>query len=177
MKGSASELVLGLRALNLFQKPGAWEPLQKTVRAPGDLRIEVIGVEEGSDLHLDLQLESVVEGIYVSGTVRATAVGTDVRTLEPLSLDLEVPINELFAYDADSEEEDEVYGITGDRLDLEQAIRDAIVMALPFQPVADDADEDFSYTAGAAWEPESEAEDADPRWAALKSLLDEKKES
>ena len=66
--------------------------------APEDLRTEVIGVPAGSDLELDLRLESVLEGILVSGSVRAVAVGECARCLEPLERPIEVDLQELFAY-------------------------------------------------------------------------------
>lgn len=171
-----SELVLDLRKLGLIDRPGEWTRLDTTVPAPEDLRIEMIGVPEGSPMELALQLESVVEGIFVSGTVRAAAQGQDARTLEDLELPLDVAITELFVYEREPGDE-ESYTVDRDRLDLEPAIRDAVVMALPFRPVKDEDEdgEDFRYTLGEDL-PESVPE-TDPRWSALKNLLDEKKES
>lgn len=169
-----SELVLDLRKLGLIDRPGEWTRLDTTVPAPEDLRIEMIGVPEGSPMALALQLESVVEGIFVSGTVRAAAQGQDARTLEDLELPLDVAISELFVYEPEPGDE-ESYTVDRGRLDLEPAIRDAVVMALPFRPVKDEDDEDFRYTLGEDL-PESVPE-TDPRWSALKNLLDEKKES
>ena len=171
-----SELVFDLRSMGLLQKPGEWDRVEITAPAPEDLRIEVIGVAEGTPMDLKLMFESVVEGIYVSGTVSATATGQDVRTLEELELPITVDINELYLYTPEPGDE-ESYVIDHGRLDLEPAIRDAVVMALPFSPVKDpDTDGDFHYTVG---EPaEDVVEDtADPRWSALKSLLETKKES
>ncbi|GAA4284910.1 DUF177 domain-containing protein [Brevibacterium daeguense] len=169
-----SELVLDLRKLGLIGSPGEWSKLDFTVSAPEDLRLEMIGVPVGSPLHLALQLESVVEGIYVSGSVRAVARGQDARTLEDLELPLDVAITELFVYEAEPEDE-ESYRVDRGRLDLEPAIRDAVVMALPFRPLKDEDGEDFRYTVGE--EIDDDDAEADPRWSALKSLLDEKKES
>ena len=42
--------------------------LTEHVPAPGDLGVALIGVQEGSDVELDLRLEAVHEGILVSGT-------------------------------------------------------------------------------------------------------------
>lgn len=172
-----SDFVFALRPLGLFQKPGTWVSVAETVPAPAGLAIEVIGVPAGSDLVLDLQLESVAEGIYVSGTVQVKAVGEDIRTLDPLELDIAVDLNELFVYHANKEnEEEDLYEIDGDRLDLEPAVRDAVVMALPFRPTVSDDDTDFSFTLGEDID-EEEAEGPDPRWSALQNLLDDKKES
>jgi uncharacterized protein len=170
----ASELVLDTRKLGLAATPGRWEDVSLSVRAPEDLRIEVIGVPEGSQMQLDLRLESVAEGIYVSGTVFGTAKGQDVRTLEDVEIPVEVSIEELFAYEADPQDE-ETYVMQGDMLDLEPAVRDAVVMSLPFRPRKDDDEGEFSYTLGEDIDP-GEPED-DPRWAALKSVLNQEKES
>ncbi|WP_349827566.1 YceD family protein [Brevibacterium litoralis] len=165
-----SELVLDLRALGLLDSPGEWSQLSQTVPAPADLRIEVIGVPAGSPLALDLRLESVVEGIFVSGTVNATARGQDARTSEDIELPVSTTVEELFLYEVDPEDE-ESYGIDHGRLDLEPAIRDAVVMALPFRPLKDGDAEDFRYTLGE--EIVEDVPETDPRWSALKDLLDE----
>jgi uncharacterized protein len=171
-------LVFNIRQLGLFRKPGTWHKVDLTVKAPEDLKIEVIGIPEGSDIRLDVQLESVVEGIYVSGSIFGTAVGIDVRTLEPLSLDIEADIQEHVVYaDAEVSEDEDLYVLDGERLDFEPVLRNAMVMALPFSPVHDDGDTDFRYQVGDDLEIEEEDDSADPRWAALQGLLDEKKES
>lgn len=167
-------LVLDLRAMGLANKPGEWSKLDTTVKAPQDLRIELIGVPTGDPVHLELQIESVVEGIYVSGSVSAVAKGQDARTLEDFDLPLNVEINELFVYEPDPSDE-ETYPVVRDRIDLEPAVRDAIVMALPFRPLTGDGEGDFQYTLGEDIV-ESE-EESDPRWSALQSLLNEEKES
>ncbi|WGW13059.1 YceD family protein [Saxibacter everestensis] len=177
MADARSDLVFNTRQLGLYRKPGSWRKLELVVKAPADLKIEVIGIEEGSDLSLDLQLESVVEGVYVSGTVRGLASGIDIRTLEPLEREIVAEIQELFVYpDEEFDSDDELYSLDVERLDFEPALRDAMVMALPFRPVAEEDDTEFSYQTGDSAESDNEESD-DPRWSALKSLLDEKKES
>ena len=96
------------------------------------------------DLELDLRLEAVMEGVLVSGTARGRAVGECVRCLEAMSEDVEVDVQELFVYpdkarvrdetDPASDEKDE-YELDGDLIDVEPVLRDAVVLALPFQPV------------------------------------------
>ena len=64
------------------------------------------------------------------------------RCLEPIHEDIEVTFQELFVYDdtrhrvrGDSEEDDETSRLEDDLLDLEPLLRDAVVLALPFQPL------------------------------------------
>lgn len=169
-----SPLELDLRSMNLLDKPGEWIKLGQSVPAPQDLRIEMIGIPAGDPMRLELQLESVVEGIYVTGTVHAVAKGQDARTLEDLELPLDVALTELFVYEREPEDE-ESYAVERGWIDLEPAIRDAVVMSLPFRPLADEDDEgEFSYSTGVEFEPESEA---DPRWSKLEELKSKEKES
>jgi len=65
--------------------------------APGGFGYpEVIGVEVGSDVVLDLLVESVVEGVLATGTATAATVGECSRCLDPLSGTVEVRFTELF---------------------------------------------------------------------------------
>lgn len=168
-----SEFVYDLRSMGLLGHPGEWERVNTTLPAPADLKIEVIGVAEGSPLTLELMFESVSEGIYVSGTVSATARGEDVRTLDEIELPLDVDIQEMYVYERADGDEDS-YVIDRDQLDLEPVIRDHVVMALPFSP-SQDRSEEFSFTLGEDLEVDDS--ESDSPFASLKSLLDEKKES
>ena len=69
------------------------------VPAPADLGLELIGVPEGADLDLDLRLESVSEGVLVSGTVTGPVEGECGRCLRAINDSLVVTIQELYAYE------------------------------------------------------------------------------
>jgi uncharacterized protein len=161
----------------LPRQPGATRALKRVVPAPPDLGLELISVPKDSDLELDLSLTSVSEGVYVSGTVLGTLTGECGRCLDDITESFDVEIAELFAYAASTTEEttdeDEVGRMQGDLLDLEPAVRDAVVLTLPTNPVCrpdcpglcpecgvrlDDLPADHSH------------EDVDPRWAALRNL-------
>ncbi len=50
--------------------------VSRTVPAPEDLGLaDVIGVPEGASVELDLRLESVMEGVLVTGTAHAPTRG------------------------------------------------------------------------------------------------------
>lgn len=158
--------------------------LVREAPAPADLGTDVIGVTEGSDLHLDLRLESVMEGVLVSGSVRGTATGECIRCLDDVAHDVEVWITELFAYPGkrpgkrpdEDVDEDEVHELEGDLIDLEPVVRDAVVPALPFQPVCRDDCPGLCPQCGArlADDPGHQHDVVDPRWATLQGLaLDE----
>ena len=163
----------------LPRQPGATRALKRTVPAPADLGLELIRVPEGSDVELDLTLTSVSEGVYVSGNVRGSLTGECGRCLEEISQSFDVPIAELFAYaDSTTEEttdEDEVGRMQGDLLDLEPAVRDAVVLTLPTNPVCRPDCQGLCVDCGARLDDlpaDHSHEDVDPRWAALRKLSD-----
>ncbi len=140
----------------------------------------MIAVPKGSDLDLDLRMESVVEGVWVSGTVTATAAGQCVRCLDDVQREVEADVQHLYAYpghvpaDADDEDVDE---LVGDLVDIEPVVRDAVVLALPFQPVCREDCPGLCSECGAhlADDPGHAHEQVDPRWAALRSLTDRRR--
>jgi uncharacterized protein len=159
----------------LARRPGISRTLRRDAQAPHDIGLEgVIAVPSGSDVWLDLLLESVVEGVLVSGTATAPVVGECSRCLDPLSSRVEVTLTELFAYpdsttDATTDE-DEVSRLVDDRLDLEPVVRDAIVLALPNAPLCTPDCAGLCPDCGAKWAdlgPDHGHETIDPRWAAL----------
>jgi uncharacterized protein len=152
--------------------------VSRTVPAPADLGIEVLGVAEGSPVELDLRLEAVMEGVLVTGTARAELEGECARCLEPISEETEVRFQELFVYDdrnVDPDEELEVSTLQDDLVDLEPLLRDAVVLALPFQPLCQDDCPGLCPECGArlADDPDhGHGEPVDPRWAALATLTE-----
>ncbi len=175
-------LVLDTRELG--RRPGSQREVTRTVPAPADLGIEVLSVPEGSPVELDLRLEAVMEGVLVTGTAHAAVEGECARCLEPIHDDVEVSFQELFVYDdlhhagrQDSTdhggEDDETSRLEDDLVDLEPLLRDAVVLALPFQPLCREDCPGLCPECGArlADEPDHAHEAAiDPRWAALAQL-------
>jgi uncharacterized protein len=159
--------------------------LSRSVDAPADLGVEVIGVPAGATLKLDLRLESVMEGVLVTGTVRAPLAGECVRCLEPLERELDADFQEMFSYpDADSrireaaepddDAEEETLHLEDGLFDLEPVLRDAVVLALPLQPVCREDCPGLCSQCGArlADDPDHHHEAVDIRWAALQGLAD-----
>ena len=109
--------------------------MRTTVEAPADLGIDVIGVPPGSPVELDLRLESVVEGVLVTGTATVAVHGECVRCLGAIADRLEVDVQELFVYPGSEATEDEASRLEGDLIDLEPLLRDDVVLDLPFQPL------------------------------------------
>lgn len=170
----------------LGRRPGALQRLTRTVDAPKDFGLRgAIGVPESTPLELELRLESVMEGVLVTGTARAGAEGGCVRCLEPVELGLEADFQELFTYpDADdrgrviaepgddAEDDEDRFFLEDGLFDLEPLLRDAVVLALPMQPVCQEDCPGLCFECGArlADDPDHHHDAVDPRWAALQGL-------
>ncbi|MFK5634751.1 YceD family protein [Ornithinimicrobium sp. LYQ103] len=174
----------------LVRRPGSMKELAWSVAAPELIGTDVIGIQVGQQVDMEVRLESVVEGVLATGTARATASGVCVRCLEDLEEDLEVSFQELFAYPERAAhhhkvagpparkgtetptDEEEQYVIDGDLLDLEEVVRDAVVTALPYQPVCRDDCPGLCSLCGArlADDPDHHHDVIDPRWSALAGM-------
>ena len=174
-----SPFVLDTRQLD--RRAGSERRLAVSVPAPAGLAIPDIGIAPGTPVRLQLSVDSVVEGFWVSGTVTGEALGECVRCLDPVHLDVEAPVEALYVYtDAptggsvpeDAEDAEEVFALDGDLLDLEQAVRDAVVLELPLLPLCrPDCPgllPDGSKATGGA----PALVPTDLRWAALSSLVE-----
>jgi uncharacterized protein len=166
-----SGLVLDTHELQ--RQPGALKAVRTDVPAPAELGIGVIGVPVGSSIELDLRLESVVEGVLVTGTATVALSGECVRCLGPVVDGLEVDVQELFVYPGSDATEDEASRLEGDLLDLEPLLRDSVVIDLPFQPLCRPDCKGLCAHCGTNLndQPEHDHETAlDPRWAALRQF-------
>lgn len=170
------------------REAGFQRDLHTTVASPETLGSDVVGVQTGEDLDLELTLGSVSDGILVTGTVRATIKTACVRCLDPLSFDLETELTELFYYpeirarliDDGDEDAEDAPQVDNAHIDLLPAVRDQVVLSLPYQPLCrpdcgglcaqcgiklDEAPADHGH------------EEKDPRWAALEGFFDESGEN
>jgi len=161
---------------DIGRRPGSSRRYSRTVPAPEGFGLPgVIEVEAGADVALDLLVESVIEGVLVSGTARAATVGECSRCLEPLSGMIEVTLTELFAYPDSATEattdSDEVARLVDELIDLEPVVRDAVVLALPQVPLCSPDCAGLCAECGVRWAelgPDHRHEKIDPRWAALR---------
>jgi uncharacterized protein len=99
-------------------------------------------VPAGADLELEVQLEGVAEGVLVTAEITAPLAGECARCLEPFTSATQVRFQELFTpEDADSADPEQAEGVDSYRLDasgqldLEPALRDAVVLELPLSPL------------------------------------------
>lgn len=121
-------------------------------------------VPDDEPVVLDLVLERVPEGIVVRGTVRAVWRGSCGVCLTDLEHTVSPEVAELFEPEP---VEGDTYPLEGHEIDLEQLVRDVVLLELPLAPTCE--------TTGRAActpdvVPDREPPPPDPRWAALSEL-------
>lgn len=158
--------------------PGSARTLSRTVPAPRDMGVELARIPVGADLELDVQLEGVTEGVLATVTAAGPLEGECARCLEPFTSSTKVRFQELFVLpghvaEADSEDGDS-YQLDGNGLlNLEPALRDAMVLELPLSPLCEDGCLGLCADCGvrlADAEPGHGHEQRGTMWAALKDF-------
>jgi uncharacterized metal-binding protein YceD (DUF177 family) len=169
---SANPWRLDLRELG--RRAGSMQEIDRTAPAPPDWRVELIGVPAAADVRLRLRLESVMEGVLVTGDLDVPVEGSCARCLEPIEDTLHLSVQELYAYAGSTteatSEEDEVRRIEGDHLDLEPLTRDTVVLNLPLAPVCTEDCRGLCVDCGQRLDDlpaDHTHEVIDPRWAGL----------
>lgn len=154
---------------DLIHQPGEMREERIEIIVPEELGAGVIVVPEGTATQLDLRLESVHEGILATADLETFAVGECVRCLNEVRLPIAVNFQELYSYE---ETEGIDYQISDDSIDIEQVVRDAVVLALPFTPVCLDGCERPELSDGITLvlEDDETATAVDPRWEKLKGF-------
>jgi uncharacterized protein len=163
---------------DLGRRAGSSYAYRTAIPAAGLGLAGVIEVPPQGLVDLDVMLESVVEGVLVTGTASTTMSGECSRCLDEFSEDVEVSITELFAYQDSmtdrTADEFEIARLVDDLIDLEQVVRDAIVLALPQAPLCSPNCPGLCIECGgklAELGPDHQHETIDPRWAALHGRL------
>jgi uncharacterized protein len=135
-------------------------------------------VPVGAELELEVQLEGVAEGVLVTASVTVPLEGECARCLEPFTSATKVHFQELFTAEAEDEPDsgqadgEESYRLEGNGLlDLEPALRDAVVLEMPLSPLCEDDCQGLCPECGvrlADAEPGHGHEQRGAMWAALK---------
>lgn len=140
--------------------------------APAGWGLDLVSVAAGTPIVIDARFEAVMDGVLVTATVELPVAAECGRCLDPVELRLAVPVQELYAYQPDPDD-DEALTLDGDILDLEPVVRDAVVLELPMNPLCDPDCEGLCPTCGARMAevaPGHSHDEVDPRWAALALL-------
>jgi uncharacterized protein len=167
-----SPLVISIARLG--RRPGAMMPVRRSVPSPMRIGLDLVAIDKGTQVDLDLKFESVSEGVLVTGWFSGPTSGECARCLEPITGQVEVELTELFAYpdsvtDATTDA-DEMGRVIDDTVDLEQAIIDAVGLTLPLSPLCRPDCPGLCPQCGVALataEPGHRHDQIDPRWAKL----------
>ncbi len=177
-RASRSPLVINISRLG--RRPGSMMTFSETVPSPSRIGLDLIGIDEGAPLKLDLRIESVSEGVLVSGTVSAPTSGECARCLTPITGDVEIDLTELFAYPDSATDETTESDEVGRVVDRHRRPR-----AADHRRDRPGAAVLTAVRAGlcglcpqcgvplATAEPDHHHEQIDPRWAKLGGILDQ----
>ncbi len=162
----------------LGRRPGTMMSLREQRASRDRIGLDLVAIPPGTAVDLAVRVEAVSEGVLVTGVVSAPTAGECARCLQPLTGDIEVELTELFAYpDSTTEattDDDEVGHVVDDAVDLEQAIVDAVGLALPLSPLCDPDCPGLCPDCGIALaeaEPGHHHDKIDPRWAKLADMV------
>lgn len=162
-------MIASIDVRDLVGQPGATK--EHRLEGPvAELGAELARVRDDAPVSADLLLESLVEGILVSGTLRGTLSLRCARCLQEFDRPFAVEVHELFVGEPS---EDDEYRIDPEgSIDPEQMVRDTIGVELPFSPLCRPdclglcpvcgGDRNLGECPG--------HEEADPRWSALDQL-------
>lgn len=117
-----------------------------------------------------VRLESVVEGVLVTGLVDAALILECARCLKDFGSELSAEVCELYASGTGAED---AYPISGDELDLEPLLRDVLGLGLPFNPLCKTECKGLCAQCGKDLNTgpcECRTDELDPRWAALDAV-------
>ena len=104
----------------------------------GELRVADSVVSANETVEADALLDSVDGGIEVTATVSALWTGLCRRCLKPVSGRLEAHVREMYRPRRPGEapeDDEETYPLSGELLDLQPLVRDAILLELPIAPL------------------------------------------
>jgi DUF177 domain-containing protein len=138
------------------------------------LGTEVASVPEDAPIQAELLLESVVEGVLVSGEIRGRFHLRCARCLDEFDVPFDLSVTEMFVPTPAEEADDYALHPEG-YIDPEQMVRDAVGVELPFSPLCRPDCQGLCPVCGGnrnLGECPGEHPSADPRWAALEILLE-----
>lgn len=196
MINNKARQVFDLNTHELPRRAGEMKEYQLDLEVLEPVGVPLVAVAAGDVIEVDLRLESVTEGVLLSAELFAIAKGECIRCLDPVEITVERKIQELYRYeptnerggksakkkakraegasdeDIDLEGVDELW-MDGSVMNLENPIRDAIVLDLPVNPLCSQACLGLCPDCGEKWAelPDGHQHEAiDARWAGLAGL-------
>jgi uncharacterized protein len=169
--GDPPELLISV--VEIRRRPGSRLPVEQRLEAHG-LGLPDVAVPDGAEIAFDGELESIHEGVVLTGRARVPWSGSCRRCLLEVGGVAELEVREVYET---KPTDGETWPLVHDHVDLGPLLRDVALLALPLAPLCGDdclgpAPEAFPATVAA--DPAVPAADdeapKDPRWAALDDL-------
>lgn len=164
----------------LPRRSGEYRDYRSNIVLDRPFGIEMIAIPAGREIALTLTATSVDEGVLIRGRVESEAVGECSRCLAPVSMAIDQEFDELYEYESkaaalseDDVETDQILIVSEDHVDLEIPVRDAVILALPVNPLCEPDCLGLCSNCGIPYrelEPDHEHEVKDARWQALADL-------
>ncbi len=163
---------------DLPHRAGEMREYQLDLKITEPVGVDLLAVKPGEVIEVDLRVQSVDEGVLATARVMATATGECTRCLKPISWPIDENFTELYYYEISTNksankrgsksskaddidlEEDDLSFMAGDEIDLEPAIRDAVILNLAVNPLCTEDCPGLEEKQGENWSylPEVESE-------------------
>ena len=171
---SASQSPFRVNLHELPRRAGEMRQYELNFPAPEPIGIPLLEIRREEPIVIRFRAESVDDGVLITGEVESVAHGECSRCLDPIDEEVQQKFQELFLYASrtseNAEDDDELFVLDGDVADIEVAIRDAVILAMPVNPVCSMDCEGLCTTCGEKWRdlPDDHSHYVvDPRWTGL----------
>ncbi|HWJ61705.1 MAG TPA: YceD family protein [Acidimicrobiales bacterium] len=156
------------------RRPGSRMPVERTLVADG-LGLTDVAIPDGAEITFTGELESIHEGVVLTGAAEVPWTGECRRCLKELHGVAAIDIREVYET---KPTDGETWPLEHDQVDLGPLLHDIALLALPLAPLCTDdclgpAPDAFPATVEGDAAPDDEPDDGpakDPRWAALDDL-------
>ena len=156
---------------DLLANPGSSTSVTVGEAVPG-LRVALAAVPDDAPITGNLLLESVIEGVLVSGSIAGRMTLSCARCLKEFEQDFDVKVEEMYVREPGPDDD---YGLTRElTLDPEPMVRDAVVLSMPFAPLCKPDCLGLCERCGGdrnLGECTCSPQPADPRWSGLEQLI------
>jgi uncharacterized protein len=156
----------------VLRRPGSQKSVQLAVPAGDDLVVGDVRVPAGADVETEADIESLTDGLVVTGHITAPWEGVCRRCLGVARGQLDIEVRELYQTHLTSED---AYPLEGELLDLAPMVRETLMLDLPLAPVCSDDCLGLCPVCGINRNEatcDCDTAPSDPRWAALDVLKD-----
>ena len=163
---------LTISVADLLGRPGEYREFEPrpTIQGVGGPLARL----QARPLQCKLRVESVVEGVLVTGTVTGATALECARCLKPFSSELSIDLCELYVGPGQQAPAGEdAYRVTGKEIHLGPMLRDSLTLGLPLKPLCKEDCKGLCSVCGGDLNTETcncSTETVDPRWAALTDL-------